>query len=577
MLILGVNAMHADASAALVADGQLLSAVEEERFTREKHASGLPIEAIRWVLEEAGVKPSELDHLAFSKNPHAHRARRALHSLSHARRTKTLPTERLAARGRFLSIREEVEGAIGGAFNASLASHYVEHHPSHIASAFFASGMEEAAVCSVDGLGDFVSMAWGQGRGRSFTIDRRVFFPHSLGFFYTAITQFLGFPHYGDEYKVMGLAPYGQAKYLAEMRRVLRSSGDEFRLDTQFFRHEREAIEWKVDGGPPVIGTLFSRQLEELLGPRRAPGAPVDERHRDVAASAQARLEEVLIPIVGRLHHATGLSALCMAGGVALNVTANTGINETTGFDSIFIQPAATDAGTSVGAALYVAHQLLGTPRRFQMDHAYYGPSFTSDQCEQALDAAGLTFERLDEESLPRRSAQLVAEGKIVGWFQGRMEFGPRALGNRSIVCDPRRSDMKEILNSRTKRREGFRPFAPSVLAERVSEVYEFEGSSPFMLFAPKVRPEWRDRIPAVTHVDGTGRIQTVARENNERYWRLICAFEEITGVPVILNTSFNENEPIVCTPEQAVACYLRADMDVLVLDKCLVLASHGR
>jgi carbamoyltransferase len=572
VLILGVNAMHADASAALVADGELVCAAEEERFTREKHATGLPVEAIRWVLREGGVKPDDLNHVAFSKNPHVHKARRLVHGLTHAARTRTAPNERVASRGRFLSLCKEIEAELDGAFHPSLASHYVEHHPSHIASAFFASGIEEAAVCSVDGLGDFVSMAWGQGCGRSFNVDRRIFFPHSLGFFYTAITQFLGFPHYGDEYKVMGLAPYGEPKYLPEMRRVLHGATSSFSMDLRYFRHTRERIEWRVDGGPPVIGSLFSPELEELLGPSRTPDEPLVGRHRDIAASAQARLEEVLLPILRRLNERTGQAALCMAGGVALNVTANTNINEAAGFDEVFIQPAATDAGTSLGAALYVAHQVLDTPRRFKMEHAYFGPQFTSDQCEAALHEAGLNYERLDEVSLPRRAAQLIAEGNIVGWFQGRMEFGPRALGNRSIVCDPRRPDMKEILNSRTKRREGFRPFAPSILYERVSDVYDFDGPSPFMLFAPKVRPEWQERIPAVTHVDGTGRIQTVSRENNKRYWDLLRSFEKLTGVPVVLNTSFNENEPIVCTPGEAVACYLRADMDVLVLDEFLVV-----
>lgn len=574
MLILGVNAMHADASAALMADGKLLYAAEEERFSREKHASGLPVQAMRWVLQEAGVEPLELDHLALSKSPHAHRARRAVHGLTHALRTRKLPGDRLAARGRFLSIGEEVRDAFDGPFAERLGTHYVEHHPAHMASAFFASGLDEAAVCSIDGMGDFVSMAWGTGRGTSFEVDRRVFFPHSLGIFYTAVTQLLGFPHYGDEYKVMGLAPYGMPRYLPEMRLVLRSTPDAFELDVRYFRHASEQIEWKVDGGPPVVGRLFSPELERLLGALRSKDEPVTDHHRDIAASAQARLEEVLLPVLARLRKKTGLPALCLAGGVALNVTANTGIAAATGFKSVFVQPAASDAGTSAGAALYVAHQLLGAPRTAEMDHVYLGPSFTVEQCEHALESAGLSYQRLDEEELCRRTAALIAEGKIVGWFQGRMEFGPRALGNRSIVCDPRRPDMKDVLNTRTKRREGFRPFAPSVLAERVADIYEFSGPSPFMLFAPKVRPEWADRLPAVTHVDGTGRVQTVHRETNERYWQLIRAFEELTGVPALLNTSFNENEPIVCSPEEAVACYLRADMDVLVLGDLLVTAA---
>jgi carbamoyltransferase len=256
---------------------------------------------------------------------------------------------------------------------------------------------------------------------------------------------------------------------------------------------------------------------------------------------------------------------------VALNVTANSMIADATGFESVFIQPAASDAGTSIGAALYVAHQTLGRPRGFVMDDVYLGPSFTSEECAAKLDAAGVAYERLDEATLCDRTARYIADAQIVGWFQGRMEFGPRALGNRSIVCDPRNPQMKDIVNTRTKRRESFRPFAPSVLAERADEVYELDGPSPYMLFAPKVRAAWRDRLPAVTHVDGTGRVQTVDRRTNERYWKLLRAFDALTGVPLVLNTSFNENEPIVCTPEEAIACYLRADMDVLVLEDLLV------
>ncbi|MCA1682753.1 MAG: carbamoyltransferase, partial [Actinobacteria bacterium] len=397
------------------------------------------------------------------------------------------------------------------------------------------------------------------------------FYPHSLGYFYTAVTQYLGFPHYGDEYKVMGLAPYGTPRYMPEMRRVLRCTADAFALDLRYFAHGRSNIEWKVDGGPPVIGTMFTPELEELLGPRRHAAEPITDRHRDIAASAQARLEEALLPLLARLQRGTGRRALAMAGGVALNVTANSKIADAAGFDSVYVQPAANDAGTSLGAALYVAHQTLGAPRTPAMDDVYLGPSFTTDECQRALDEAGLGYQRLDEAELCRRTAALVADGRIVGWFHGRMEFGPRALGARSIVCDPRRPDMKDVLNARTKRREGFRPFAPSVLAERAAEVYELEGASPFMLFAPMVRPEWQKRLPAVTHVDGTGRVQTVHRETNPRYWRLISEFDARTGVPLVLNTSFNESEPIVCSPHEAIACFVRADMDVLVLEDLLV------
>jgi len=571
MLILGLNAFHADASAALFSDGELIAAAEEERFNRVKHASGLPIDATRWVLSYAGVKPGEVDHIALSKSPHVHKARRAAQGIRHTVRQRSLPRERLAARVRTLSLDQELGRALDVDLTAGCVVHPVEHHPSHIASAFFASPFDDAAVCSVDGLGDFVSMAWGTGRGSRIELDHRVFFPHSLGFFYTAITQYLGFPHYGDEYKVMGLAPYGTPRYLPEMRRILTANGPDFRLTMDFFRHGRESIQWDFASGSPTVGPLFAPELEDLLGPARLPDEPLDDRHRDIAASAQARLEEVVLPILATLKKKTGLPALAMAGGVALNVTANSLIADATGFERVFIQPAANDSGTSIGAALYVAHHTLGASRGFVMRDVYLGPSFTTEECAAKLEEAGVAYERLDEATLCRRTAELIANARIVGWFQGRMEFGPRALGNRSIVCDPRNPDMKDIVNRRTKRRESFRPFAPSILVERASEVYEIDGPSPYMLFAPRVRPPWRDRIPAVTHVDGTGRIQTVDRRSNQRYWELIHAFDKLTGVPLVLNTSFNENEPIVCTPEEAIACYLRADMDVLVLEDLLV------
>ncbi|MCA1686931.1 MAG: carbamoyltransferase, partial [Planctomycetia bacterium] len=373
-----------------------------------------------------------------------HKARRAAHGILHTVRQRSLPRERLAARARTLSLDRELGQALDADLTAGCVVHPVEHHPSHIASAFFASPFDDAAVCSVDGLGDFVSMAWGTGRGTKIDLDHRVYFPHSLGFFYTAITQYLGFPHYGDEYKVMGLAPYGTPRYLPEMRRILTASGADFRLTMDFFRHGRESIKWNFDSGPPVVGALFAPGLEALLGPARSPEEPIDDRHRDVAASAQARLEEVLLPILAALKKKTGLNALAMAGGVALNVTANSLIADATGFEQVFIQPAANDSGTSIGAALYVAHHTLGAPRGFVMEDVYLGPSFTVEQCEAKLEEAGVDYERLDEATLCRRTAGLIAEGKIVGWFQGRMEFGPRALGNRSIVCDPRNPDMKD-------------------------------------------------------------------------------------------------------------------------------------
>ena len=576
MLILGLNAFHGDASAALLVDGEVVAAVEEERITRVKHAAGLPLNAARAVLEIADVSASAVDHVAVSRDPHAHRVRRVVAAGRQILHTHQLPTASLRGRSQITNVFDAVADGLHGELRSTAGRHHVEHHPTHLASAFYASGFDEAAICSIDGLGDQVSMSWGVGRGTNLDVQHRVFFPHSLGFFYTAITQHLGFPHYGDEYKVMGLAPYGMPRFLPEMRRIVTADPSGFRLALAYFRPGRQPFTWRFDEGGPEIGTLYTAELEDLLGPARAPTDELEDRHRDIAASAQARLEEILIPIVAELRRSTGMGRLAMAGGVALNVPANTRILAECGFDDVFVQPAASDAGTSLGAAMYVEHHLLGGARTRKMQHVSLGPAFTSEQCRDALHDAGLAFEKLDDDRLFDEVAAHVASGRIVGWFQGRMEFGPRALGNRSIVCDPRDPGMKDLVNRRTKRREPFRPFAPSVLAERVADVFDHDGPSPFMLFAPKVRPAWRDRLPAVTHVDGTGRVQTVHRESNERYWRLLKAFESLTGVPVVLNTSFNESEPIVCTPQQAIACFLRAEMDVLVLEDLMVVTTGG-
>ncbi|HET9160281.1 MAG TPA: carbamoyltransferase C-terminal domain-containing protein, partial [Caulobacteraceae bacterium] len=410
-------------------------------------------------------------------------------------------------------------------------------------------------------------------------IQGRVFFPHSLGIFYQALTQYLGFPHYGDEYKVMGLAPYGQPTALAEMRKLVElKSGGGFALNLDYFRHHREKVEYTWTGGSPTVGDLFSRALEDLLGPRRDPAAPLEQSHRDIARSAQAMYEEAFFHLLGELHRRHGLEDLAIAGGCGANSVANGKVRRTTPFRRVFVQAAAGDAGGAIGAAF--AHwRKLGGERRFVMNHAYWGPQFTADDVERLianeqaeLDAAGCVVDRIeDETALCARTAKAVSEGKVVGWFQGRMEWGPRALGNRSIIGDPRRADMKEILNAKIKRRESFRPFAPSVMAEAVGDWFEEDDEVPFMMQVFQIRQDKRAQIPAVTHVDGSGRLQTVRREANPRYHALIEAFRDQTGVPMVLNTSFNENEPVVCTPREALDCFLRTRMDVLVMGDVFV------
>jgi carbamoyltransferase len=440
-------------------------------------------------------------------------------------------------------------------------------------------------LLSADGLGDFASTMWGTGSGSRMDIDGVVTFPHSLGLFYSAVTQYLGFLKFGDEYKVMGLAAYGEPDHLERLRDIVRfdaaSGSNGFRLGLDYFSHHRTGPEmsWAEADKTPTLGKLFSEEMEKRLGPARGPEQALEQRHRNLAASLQARLEEVYLGMLKKLAARTESKSVCLAGGVAFNCVANGKIFDVTPFEKVYVHPAAGDAGLAVGAAFYVWHQILGKPRSFVMDHAYWGPEYSREEVRRAIDSNGLaekgySIAELKEEELMKRAAGIIAGGKILGWFQGRAEWGPRALGNRSIVADPRRPEMKEILNQRIKHREIFRPFAPSILAEATADYFEKSYASPFMTLAYAVRPEKRDKIPAPTHVDGTGRLQTVTREANPRYHALISAFRGITGVPVVLNTSFNDNEPIVCRPEEAMDCFQRTQMDALVLGDFLITRS---
>jgi len=563
--ILGLNAYHGDAAAALVVDGELVNAVEEERLNRVKHSAGFPGLAARWCLEDAGLEPQQVDHVAVSRDPKAN----LVPKLLRAARTPSLAflRSRLANAARVGSVKEELASALGVRDRDLTARvHHVEHHRTHCASAFLVSPFEEAAVLSVDGFGDFASTMLARGRGSRVDVLDRVLFPHSLGIFYTAVTQWLGFPSYGDEGKVMGLAPYGEPAYVGEMRRLLHQNDRLFELDLAYFVHHAEGVDMTWDQATPTIGRLYSPRLEQLLGPPRARGEPIERRHEDVAASLQAVLEEVYLGVIRTLHARTGSRNLALAGGVALNAVANGRIRAETPFEELYIQPAAGDSGTAIGAAYHVWNEVLGGPRGFIMRHAFTGPAYDDVAIAGSIAAAGLDARRLADEELYEHTAGLVADGKVVGWFQGRAEFGPRALGNRSIVVDPRRTDMKDVLNARIKHREAFRPFAPSILAEEVGEWYEDDYPSPFMILVYKTRADKRAQIPAVNHVDDTGRVQTVERDVNPSYYALIDAFRRRTGVPVVLNTSFNENEPIVCTPEEALACFGKTRMDALVL-----------
>jgi carbamoyltransferase len=496
--------------------------------------------------------------------------------------------DRLNNAAKVRDLKDDLVRALGASKGSLRAQfHNIEHHRAHLASSFYVSPFERAALLSIDGFGDFVSTMWAVGEGNSIKVLDQVEYPHSTGIVYTATTQFLGFPHYGDEGKVMGLAPYGRPRYIEAFRDIIRTEArGQFRLNLDYFRHHAEGVDMTWDQGSPIIGRIFSNEFVQTFGPAREPGATLTDRERDIAASLQLRLEEVGFHVLNHLHAETGLTDLGLSGGVAYNSVMNGKILLNTPFRRVYVQPAAGDSGTALGVCYEIHNRVVkqsvrlrsdaseileenaisAAPHslRYVMQGAYTGPEFTNDEIQAELKISDLRFETYSDTELTARAAQDIAAGLVVGWFQGRMEFGPRALGNRSIVVDPRRAEMKDILNARIKKREPFRPFAPSILEERTADYFEQSHPAPTMLMVYQVRAERRAEIPAVTHVDGSGRLQTVSREVNPRYYQLISDFNELTGVPVVLNTSFNENEPIVCTPRHAIDCFMKTRMDVL-------------
>jgi carbamoyltransferase len=580
MNILGINAYHGDVSAVLVRDGQLVAAVEEERFRRIKHVAGFPTQAIQACLQMGGITGRDVDHVGVSRNPRAHLWRKALFALRN-RPGGGMVSDRAANYRRVGAIPHTVGEALGlGPNDRQPRVHWVEHHPAHLSSAFFVSPFDEASVCAIDGFGDFVSTSWARGKGSSLDVFHRTYFPHSLGVLYLAITQYLGFMHFGDEFKVMGLAPYGKPEFKDEVAKLIRLlPGGRFELDLSFFIHWSGGATMTWDDGAPKLGRVFSDKLETLLGPTRRKEEPVTERHEAIAASLQAVYEDAAFHVLNGLHTEAPSSRLCLAGGCAMNSVANGKIRERTPFKEVYIQPASGDNGTALGAAYWVWNQVLRQPRGFVMSHGYWGPSFGDAEISAAIETRSRdladqhcrtsTFD--NEQALCDFTADRIAAGQVVGWFQGRMEWGARALGNRSILADPRRADMREIINTKIKFREKFRPFAPSVLEVAHSQYFTDSVADPFMMQVYPVRTDKQAVVPAVTHVDGSGRLQTVHRDGNARYWELIRAFERKTGVPIVLNTSFNENEPIVHQPAEALDCFLRTRMDVLVLGNTVV------
>jgi len=574
MYILGINAYHSDASAAILKDGVLIAAIEEERFTRIKHWSGFPAKAIQFCLEEAGITLDQVDHIAIGRDPKAKLLNKFLFVAKHPTVGAKAISERFKNRRQINGLDEEFSMHFPGVDRPKLKQkiHHVEHHRAHLASAFFASPFHESALFSIDGSGDFTTTMIGVGRGNHMDIMDSVDFPHSIGIFYTAFTQYLGFPHYGDEYKVMGLAPYGKPLYLDKLKHLVKlQSNGLFELDLDYFTATKGNIISYGDDHLPKVEQLYSEKWTSLFGPPRDPKEPLTDYHKDLAATVQRFTEEIIFHMLNALHEKTKLSSVCIAGGVAQNSVANGKITRNTPFKQVYIPSAGHDAGISMGAAMFTHHQVLKNTVRHPISSAYLGSHFSNTEIESLLNSRNIPFVKMEDDLLFDYLAGQLVSGAVMGWFNGRAEFGPRALGGRSILIDPRRTDAKELLNSKIKRRESFRPFAPSILEEYVDEYFEIQDAVPFMEKVFPIRKEKQSLIPAVTHVDGTGRLQTVNENQSPRYYRLIKSFYQKTGIPILLNTSFNENEPIVNAPAEALDCFLRTSMDILVMENIVV------
>lgn len=566
-LVLGLNTDHAGASAALLGNRGILAAIAEERLDRRKHSAAFPAGAILEVLRIAGAEIGDVTDFAVARDPRANLAHKLGYLATRPVDAGRLALRRLGVHRKVRSTAERVAAALGVERSSIRGRfHQIEHHRAHIASAYYWSPFERCAGLSVDGAGDFATAMWAECLDGRIRVLRRSYWPHSLGVFYTALCQFIGFDRYGEEYKVMGLAAYGEDRYRDLMRTLV--GFDDRRglwLDLSYFRHFHTSGAFEsIRDGQVILPQLWGERLAAVLGPPRSRESEITDRERDLAASVQARYEEVFLQMVAGLVEASGERRIALAGGSVLNSVAN-GRMLTEGYaDVAYFQPAAGDDGTSVGAAASVLHEGYGLPRTGEVRSAFWGSSWTEGEIAAALERNGRRYKRCEEAELLATAARALAAGSIVGWFQGREEWGPRALGNRSILCNPALADMKARLNSRIKNREPFRPFAPAIREEDLPRCFEGSHPVPFMIVVYNVRPEWRSRLPAITHEDNTGRVQTVAREENRLFYDLITAFERVSGVPVLLNTSFNENEPIVHTPAQAVDCFERTQMDCL-------------
>jgi len=573
MLILGLNMFHADASAAIVLDGEVKFAIAEERLNRHKHFGGFPALAIKACLDAVGAKISDVEHVAVGQDSDANLTKKVQYALANP--AKILNFIRLRQRKEAM---RDVRSLLSKALDVNSAQlrfqeHHLEHHIAHIASAYYCSPWEKAAGFSYDGSGDFVSTMMARCEGNEIEVLDRVFLPHSLGSVYTMICEFIGYSQYGDEGKVMGLAPYGKETYCGQIDKIVTPKNTGFELDLSYFKPlgSNQGMQVLPDG-TVRLARHFSDRMEKLFGEPRRAHAEITQRDMDLAFALQHRFEEIFFHLLNQLHQRVPDDDLAFAGGCALNSVANGKLFDRTPFRRTHIQPAAGDEGLAIGAALHTYHSVLKQPRHHELKHSYLGPEFSDSRIHSALQRAGLESRRLERAVLLDEVADQIAGGNVIGWFQGRMEWGPRALGNRSIVAHPGLPNMKDVLNARIKHREWFRPFAPSIMADYQHEYFEHDHPSPFMLHVYKIRPEKRKALCAVNHADNTGRLQTVTREENPMYYDLISAFHRKTGIPVILNTSFNENEPIVCTPEEAIDCFQRTRMDVLAIGPFLVV-----
>jgi len=558
MIILGINAYHADASAAILVDGKLIAATEEERFTRTKHWAGFPQQAINFCLQEAGLTIDEVDFISIGRDPKAKFNKKLKFMLQSPVSVFKYAFNRLVNANKITGISKDMQ--------------LVEHHRSHLASAFYPSPFEEAAILSIDGAGDFTTTMLAVGKDTHIEVLEDIDFPHSVGVFYSAMTQLLGFPYYGDEYKVMGLAPYGEPKYVDELRDVVRLiPGGLFELNLSYFQSPHKGYVHYSDDFLPLVKPLFNTKMEAKFGKVRSKEQELTQYHKDLAASVQRYTEEIIFHVLNYLHQKTGLTKVCIAGGVAQNSVANGKITRNTPFTEVYIPSAGHDAGISMGSAYWVHHMVAGQPRSAAVFNANTGSRYSNEYIKSECERMNLTYRELPDTELYPEIVACLTDGGVVGWFNGRAEFGPRALGGRSIIADPRRTDAKEILNLKIKRRESFRPFAPSILKEEVSNWFELDEPVPFMEKVFPIRQDKQAQIPAVTHADGSGRLQSVDAEFSQRYHALISEFFKQTGVPILLNTSFNENEPIVNAPIEAINCYLRTNMDMLVMENIMI------